>query len=268
MNTTTETQAPQILGHQQWLAARRALLRKEKAFTRQREALTAERMQLPWERVEKEYVFDGPDGRLSLADLFDGRSQLLIYHFMFGPGWKEGCVGCSFLCDGIDGALPHLHAHDVSLVVVSRAPLDELTPFKERMGWKFPWLSSQNSDFNYDYHVSFTPDQMAGGRGLYNFEEADLDIDELSGTSVFARNAQGEIFHTYSAYARGDEQLLLAYHYLEMTPLGRNEPGPRRNLSDWVRHHDRYNAGGSVSKTGRYMPVEETPRTACGCGAE
>jgi predicted dithiol-disulfide oxidoreductase (DUF899 family) len=266
MNTTTESIAPKIVSPEEWLAARRDLLRKEKSFTRQREALTAERLQLPWVRVEKEYVFDSSDGRVTLADLFDGRSQLIIYHFMFGPGWGEGCVGCSFLCDGIDGALPHLHAHDVSLVAVARAPLAELTKFKERMGWKFPWVSSHGSDFNFDYHVSFTPEQMASGRGFYNFTDDALEIDELSGTSVFVRNAQGEIFHTYSAYARGDEQLLMAYHYLEMTPKGRNEHGPRGNLSDWVRHHDRYEAGGTVARTGRYIPAEESSPTGCGCG--
>ena len=263
MSTTTTIHAPKIVSHEEWLAARRELLRKEKAFTRQRDALTAERGELPWERVEKEYVFDGPNGRETLADLFDGRSQLIIYHFMFGPGWGEGCVGCSFLCDGIDSVLPHLNAHDVSLVVVSRAPLAEIEPFKKRMGWKFKWVSSHGTDFNYDYHVSFTPEEMARGRGFHNFEEDEIDIEEISATSVFVRNGQGEIFHTYSAYARGDEQLLLTYHYLELTPKGRNEPGPRGNLSDWVRHHDRYGAGGTVAATGRYEPAETT---ACGCG--
>jgi predicted dithiol-disulfide oxidoreductase (DUF899 family) len=267
MKTFPESKTPEIVSHQEWLAARRALLRKEKAFTHQREALTAERMQLPWERVEKEYAFEGPEGRITLADLFDGRGQLIIYHFMFGPGWKEGCVGCSLLCDGMDGALPHLRAHDVSLAVVSRAPLAELMRFRQRMGWKFPWVSSHDSDFNHDYHVSFTSEQMAAGRGQYNFEEDDLEIDELSGTSVFTRNPQGEIFHTYSAYARGDEQLLTVYHYLELTPLGRNEHGPRGNLSDWVRHHDRYGAGGTVAGTGRYLPPDEALRTDCGCSA-
>ncbi len=266
MNMTT-IHTPKIVSHEAWLAARRALLLKEKALTKQREALTTERSEMPWERVEKEYAFDGPKGRVTLAELFDGRSQLIIYHFMFGPGWGEGCVGCSFLCDGIDGALPHLHAHDVSLVVVARAPLAEFAPFKERMGWKFPWVSAHGSDFNYDYHVSFTPEQMASGRVIYNFAEGPAEIDELSGSSTFVRNAEGEIFHTYSAYARGDEQLLTAYHYLEMTPKGRNEPGPRGNLSDWVRHHDRYDAGGTVAPTGRYVPAEESAPAACGCGA-
>ncbi len=266
--STTANRTPIIVNHEEWLAARRALLRNEKAFTKQREALTAERGEMPWERVEKEYVFDGPDGRVTLAELFDGRNQLVIYHFMFGPGWGEGCVGCSFLCDGIDGTLPHLHAHDVSLVAVARAPLAEFAPFKKRMGWKFPWVSAQGSDFNYDYHVSFTPEEMASGRGIYNFEEGPAEIDELSGSSVFVRNAQGEIFHTYSAYARGNEKLLAAYHFLELTPAGRNEHGPRGNLSDWVRHHDRYDAGGTVARTGRYVPAQESSPAVCGCGTE
>ncbi|MEO7319519.1 MAG: thioredoxin family protein [Chthoniobacteraceae bacterium] len=264
---TTSLKQPKIVTRDEWFAARKQLLNKEKQWTRMREELTAQRGELPWVKVEKPYVFAGPAGPETLADLFDGRSQLIVYHFMFGPGWDEGCVGCSFLADNIDGARPHLEAHDVTLVVVSRAPLTELEAFKQRMGWKFKWVSSDGSDFNYDFHVSFTKEDMARGKGIYNFEESKLEIDELSGTSVFTRDERGDVFHTYSAYARGDEQLLVAYDYLEMTPKGRNEHGPRGNLSDWVRHHDRYEADGFVDATGRYQAADQT-EAACGCGAD
>ncbi|MES2708880.1 MAG: thioredoxin family protein [Verrucomicrobiota bacterium] len=262
--------APRIVSREEWLSDRRALLAQEKALTREYDRLRGERRKLPWVRVEEDYRFEGPDGQESLSDLFAGRSQLIVYHFMLGPGWEEGCVGCSFLADHLDGAIQHLENHDVTVVVVSRAPLAELEAFKKRMGWKFKWVSSHDSDFNFDYQVSFTPEQMAQERKFHNFEWTPDVIEELSGTSVFAKDGDGGVFHTYSAYARGDEQLIGAYMLLDLTPKGRNENGPRRNLTDWARHHDRYDAGGRVAETGRYVPAEnaasEVPSSAgCGC---
>jgi predicted dithiol-disulfide oxidoreductase (DUF899 family) len=245
-----------IVSRDEWLAARKALLLKEKALTRARDALARERRELPWVKIEKAYVFEGPEGKLSLADLFDGRSQLIVKHFMLGPGWKEGCVGCSFELDHAEGALVHLQNHDVSYVAVSRAPYAEIAGFKRRMGWRIPWVSSAGSDFNYDFHVSFTPEELAAGEAYYNFERRKIGIDELSGRSVFYRDETGDIFHTYSSYGRGGEDTLGTYAFLDITPKGRNETGPMHNLSDWVRHHDRYGAGGHVAPTGRYVAAE------------
>jgi predicted dithiol-disulfide oxidoreductase (DUF899 family) len=229
----------QIVSRDEWIAARKELLRKEKDFTRLRDQLSAERRALPWVKVDKEYLFDTPSGRQSLGDLFDGRSQLVTKHFMFGPDWTDGCVGCSFEMDHIEGALVHLEHHDVSYVVVSRAPLAKIEAFRQRMGWRFRWVSSYGSDFNYDFHVSFTPEQVASGRAYYNYELRDVGIDELSGRSVFYRDEAGDIFHTYSSYARGGELFLSSYAVLDITPKGRDET-INGNLTDWVRHHDRY----------------------------
>lgn len=224
----------------EWLKARKALLKKEKELTQLRDALAKERRELPWVKVEKEYLFDTAEGKKSLHDLFQGRSQLIIYHFMLGPGWQEGCVGCSFLADHFDGAVAHLENHDVSLVVVSRATLPEIDAFKNRMKWNFQWVSSNNSDFNYDYHVSFTQDEINTGKVYYNYETRDFECEDLFGTSVFYKDTDGSIYHTYSSFARGNEQLVGAYHFLDMTPKGRNETGPTHSLIDWVRHHDKY----------------------------
>jgi predicted dithiol-disulfide oxidoreductase (DUF899 family) len=229
----------QIVSRDAWIAARRELLQKEKEFTHLRDTLNAERRALPWVKVEKDYLFDTPSGRQSLGELFDGRSQLVTKHFMFGPDWIDGCVGCSFEMDHIEGALVHLEHHDVSYVVVSRAPLEKIEAFRRRMGWRFRWVSSYGSDFNYDFHVSFTPEQVAGGKAYYNYELRDVGIDELSGRSVFYRDQAGDIFHTYSSYARGGELFLGSYAVLDITPNGRNET-INGNLTDWVRHHDRY----------------------------
>jgi predicted dithiol-disulfide oxidoreductase (DUF899 family) len=229
----------QIVSRDEWLAARTEFLQKEKEFTRLRDQLSAERRALPWVRVEKEYLFDTPDGQQPLGDLFAGRSQLVTKHFMLGPDWTDGCVGCSFEMDHIEGALVHLEHHDVSYVVVSRAPLEKIEAFKRRMGWRFRWVSSYGSDFNYDYHVSFTPEQIASGKAYYNYELRDVGIDELSGRSVFYRDEAGDIFHTYSSYARGGDLFLGSYAVLDITPIGRNET-INGNLTDWVRHHDRY----------------------------
>jgi predicted dithiol-disulfide oxidoreductase (DUF899 family) len=229
----------QIVSRDEWIAARKDLLRKEKDFTRLRDQLNAERRALPWVKLEKEYLFDTPNGRQSLGDLFDGRSQLVTKHFMFGPDWTDGCVGCSFEMDHIEGALVHLEHHDVSYVLVSRAPLAKIEAFRQRMGWRFRWVSSYGSDFNYDFHVSFTPEQIASGKAYYNYELRDVGIDELSGRSVFYREEAGDIFHTYSSYARGGELFLGSYAVLDITPKGRDET-INGNMTDWVRHHDRY----------------------------
>ena len=233
-----------IVSRGEWLEARKAHLAREKAFTRQRDELSRERRELPWVKVEKDYVFDGPHGKETLADLFGGKSQLIVYHFMFGPEWEEGCPYCSFLLDNTDGALVHLEQRDVTFVAVSRAPLSKIEAFKRRMGWRFKWVSSYGGDFNYDYHVSFTNDEMATGRIYYNFDTIDLQsvggTDELFGISVFCKTGDGDIFHTYSSYARGGDALLGTYQWLDLTPRGRDETGPRGNLTDWVKHHDRY----------------------------
>lgn len=225
-----------IVSRAEWLAARKAHLAHEKEFTRRRDALSAERRELPWVRVDKDYAFEGPKGRLSLADLFNGNSQLIVYHFMFGPGAKEGCEGCSFLADHFDGANLHLKHHDVSLVVVSRAPYGEFQPFRRRMGWEFPWVSSAGSDFNHDFHVSPSPAEKAAGRYEYNYEMHEGEGGEMPGFSIFHRNEAGEIFHTYSTYARGGDLLIGAYNFLDLTPKGRNEA----TIMKWMRHHDRY----------------------------
>jgi predicted dithiol-disulfide oxidoreductase (DUF899 family) len=228
-----------VVSQEEWLAARKAHLAHEKEFTRQRDQLSAERRQLPWVKVEKNYVFDGPSGKETLADLFGGRSQLIVYHFMLGPGWKEGCKSCSFLADHFDGSITHLGQRDVTLVAVSRAPLPEIEAFKERMGWKFKWVSSFGNDFNRDYHVSFTPDEMAKGEVYYNYHQGQFPSEEAPGASVFYKNDAGEIFHTYSAYARGLDILLGAYNFLDLAPKGRDEDGLAFTM-EWVRHHDRY----------------------------
>jgi predicted dithiol-disulfide oxidoreductase (DUF899 family) len=229
----------QIVSREDWLKARKALLTMEKEATHQRDRVNAARLALPWEKVDKDYQFDTPDGRKSLAGLFDGRSQLIVYHFMLGPGWKAGCPGCSFLSDHVDGALPHLEHHDVTWVAVSRAPLDEIDRYKRRMGWGFPWVSSFGSDFNHDFHVSFTEEELAGKTVGYNFEEipADRGNSELPGLSAFYRDPDtGEVFHSYSSYGRGPEELIGTLMILDRAPKGRNES----STMDFVKRHDEY----------------------------
>jgi len=255
---TPAMQQHKVVTREEWLAARKDLLAREKRLTRETDAVTADRLALPWVKVEKNYLFDSPSGKKSLADLFAGRSQLIVKHFMFGPGWKEGCVGCSFGSDHVEGALVHLEHHDVSYVAISRAPLAEIEPFKKRMGWNFDWVSSANNDFNFDYNVSFRKEDVKDGKVYYNYEMAPFMSEELSGLSFFYKDPAGNIFHTYSTYGRGDEKMLTTYMLLDMTPKGRNETGPRHNLSDWVRHHDRYDAGGYVDHTGRYVAPPES----------
>jgi predicted dithiol-disulfide oxidoreductase (DUF899 family) len=264
--TTPTIDHPNVVSPAEWVAARRALLIKEKDLTRQRDALDRQRRELPWVTVDKEYLFDCPRGRVTLSDLFGGRSQLIVQHFMFGPGWKEGCVGCSFKADHVDAAAIHLEHHDVTFVAISRAPLHEIEAFRKRMGWRFRWVSSYGSDFNYDYHVSFPKDGVATGKVYYNYATRDFLSEELSGNSVFYKNAAGTVYHTYSTHARGDEMLVGAYMYLDLTPKGRAETGPRHNLTDWVRHHDRYDDESCVDR-GRNVAARpaQAPR-ACETG--
>jgi predicted dithiol-disulfide oxidoreductase (DUF899 family) len=228
-----------IVSQDEWLAARKAHLAREKVFTRRRDQLSAERRALPWVKVDKTYVFDTPAGKKTLADLFDGRSQLIVYHFMLGPNWVEGCPSCSLLADHFDGARAHLAERDVTLAVVSRAPLPEIEAYKKRMGWRFPWASSFGSDFNFDYGVSFKLDDRGGGRGVYNYAQQDIDSDEMPGASVFYKDESGQVFHTYSAYARGLDILIGAYNFLDLAPKGRDEDALPWTMA-WVRRHDEY----------------------------
>jgi predicted dithiol-disulfide oxidoreductase (DUF899 family) len=228
-----------VVPQEEWLAARRALLLKEKEFTHLRDKINAERLALPWVKVEKNYEFDTPKGKTTLTELFAGRTQLMVYHFMLGPGWEAGCPGCSFLSDHLDGALPHLEHHDVTLTAVSRAPLTEIEAYKKRMGWKFPWVSAFGSDFNYDFHVSFREDELAKGNVTYNFTETPATAGtptELPGLSAFYKDESGDIFHTYSSYARGGEELIGTLMILDRAPKGRNE----KTTMDFVRRHDEY----------------------------
>jgi predicted dithiol-disulfide oxidoreductase (DUF899 family) len=243
MSTAVET-GHKVVSREEWAKAHAAHLTKEKEFTRQRDELSRQRRELPWVKVEKNYVFDGAKGKETLSDLFDGRSQLLVYHFMLGPEWQEGCIGCSFHADHMDGAIQHLVHHDVNFVAVSRAPFAKIKAFQKRMGWRFKWVSSYLNDFNFDHHVSFSKDDRARGRVYYNFAERDFESDELPGISVFYKNENSEIFHSFSSYARGLDILLGTYNYLDITPKGRNEA--RRGM-DWVKHHDRYEGAPSSS---------------------
>jgi predicted dithiol-disulfide oxidoreductase (DUF899 family) len=249
-----------VVPHDQWIAARKAYLAEEKAFSRARDALARKRRELPWEKVDKNYVFDTPAGKQSLADLFGGRSQLIVYHFMLGPGWEAGCPSCSYLADHFDGPAIHLTQRDVSFVVVSRAPLSEIETFQRRMGWRFKWASSFGSDFNSDYQVSFTPEEKAGGKVLYNYEFIDsFPSEERPGASVFYKNPAGEIFHTYSTYGRGLDILIGTYNFLDLAPKGRDEESLAWSMA-WVRHHDRYE-GAVVDTKASY----QEPKSASCC---
>lgn len=243
----------QVVSRDVWIAARIALLEKEKEMTRLRDRLAEERRALPRVKVEKAYIFDTPHGKRSLSDLFEDRSQLIVKHFMLAPGQIEGCVGCSFEMDHIEAALQHLERHDVKFAAVARAPLNEIEAFRLRMGWRFDWVSSHGSDFNYDFNASFTPEAIESGEAFYNYKKGKLPLEDLSGFSVFCKNERGEIFHTYSAFGRGAEEVLGTYMLLDLTPRGRNENGPNFDLTDWVRHHDRYGADGHVSAVGRWV---------------
>ena len=230
----------EIVDHERWIAARQELLAREKEFSRLREDLARQRRGLPWERVGKEYVFAGPEGALSLSDLFRGRSQLVVYHFMFTPDWDEGCPHCSFWADTFDGAVVHLAARDISFVAISRAPLAKLTAYQRRMGWTFPWVSASATDFNYDFGVSFAPAALADGTAGYNYGSTDAGLEDREGISVFCRDDTGAVFHTYSAYARGIDMVNSAYQFIDLTPKGRDEPSDAPQY--WVRRHDEYGA--------------------------
>ncbi len=237
MNATQEPlTGHSVVSRAEWIEARKALMVKEKAVTRLYDQMCAARRELPWVKVEEDYVFQGPEGHVTLVELFEGRSQLVIYHFMYGPGWEEGCKSCSFISDNIDSLNLHLPHHDVTLMAVSRAPFAEFQAFKKRMGWKFNWVSSAGNDFNFDYGVSFTEESMAKGHTTYNYAPFDGSYPELPGISVFYKDAAGDVYHTYSTYARGGDILIAVHNWLDMTPHGRNE----LEIMDWVRHHDKY----------------------------
>lgn len=252
----------QVVSREEWWKARVALLDHEKALTRHRDAVSALRLTLPWVRLETDYVFDGPDGEVSLSDLFQGRSQLYIKHFMMAPGAEHQCVGCSLALDHVQHLLPHLENHDVSYAVVARAPIEEIEAVRKRMGWTVLWVSSFHSSFNYDFHVSFRPEDVEAGRAQYNFRTAPewaATVQDLAGRSVFYKDSAGDIFHTYSGYSRGGEDAMGIYGILDAMPKGRNETGPNHSLTDWARPRDMYGRGGEVEPNGRYHAPD------CGC---
>ena len=226
-----------VVSREEWIEARKRLLLKEKEFTRLRDALSQQRRDLPWERVAKRYVFDGPSGPEALPELFEGRSQLIVYHFMFAPEWEAGCPHCSRWADSFNGIIVHLSHRDATMVAVSRAPYAKLAAYKKRMGWTFKWVSSFATDFNFDYRVSFTPDEVAKKAAPYNYTVQDPDASEREGVSVFYKDPEGDVFHTYSTYARGIDMLCVDYHYLDLVPKGRDEHGEG---PFWVRRHDEY----------------------------
>jgi predicted dithiol-disulfide oxidoreductase (DUF899 family) len=228
-----------VVSRDEWLAAGKQLLTKEKELTRLRDQLSAERRELPWIKVEKPYVFDRPTGKETLADLFSGRSQLIVYHFMYPASWNEGCPSCSFRADNFNGIIVHLNHRDVTMVAVSKGPFEKLEAYKKRMGWTFKWVSFSGSDFNRDYHVSFTPEEMQKGEMYYNYTTTKFPVEEAPGISVFYRHEQGGIFHTYSCYARGLDMLNGAYHYLDLVPKGRDEDTLSYPM-EWLRRHDQY----------------------------
>jgi predicted dithiol-disulfide oxidoreductase (DUF899 family) len=238
LKTIRGTKEHKVVSPKQWLAARKRLLVKEKKFSKLRDQLNRQRRELPWAKVDKEYVFDTPRGRRTLAQLFDGRSQLIVYHFMFGPGWKDGCPHCSFWADHYDSVNHHLGARDTTFVVISRAPLKEIAPFKKRMGWRFNWVSSNETDFNFDFNVSFTPEQIRSRKVFYNYVSGPMGIDEREGVSAFYRDKRGDVYHTYSSYARGIDLMNTTYNFLDLTAKGRDEHPD--HPQDWVRYHDKY----------------------------
>ena len=252
---------PKVVSPEEWLAARKELLKKEKEFSKARDEISRLRREMPWEKVAKSYVFEGPNGKETLADLFGERSQLIVYHFMLGPGWSEGCPSCSYISDHIDGSIVHLAARDVRLVVVSRAPLAQIEAFKKRMGWRFHWVSSNGTDFNYDYQVSKPENEK--GEAYYNYAMQQFPSEERPGTSVFFKDAAGNIFHTYSSYARGLDILIGAYNWLDLTPKGRDEEGLKHSMA-WVRHHDKYGPGYQVDAKAEYVqPAKSADHSCC-----
>ena len=240
LESQTKAKHLSIVPESEWLVARRDLLRREKELMRLRDEVSAHRRQLPWVKVEKEYLFAGPNGKETLSELFDGRSQLIVYHFMLGPGWEEGCKNCSYLADHFDGANIHLPHRDVTLVAISRAPLQEIRAYQKRMGWGFKWVSSNENEFNFDYHVSFTPEEEKKNEVYYNYRKGEFNCEEMPGLSVFYRDEDGTVYHTYSTYARGLDNIVGTYQFLDLVPKGRDE-NPDSPM-DWVRRHDEYSA--------------------------
>jgi predicted dithiol-disulfide oxidoreductase (DUF899 family) len=261
-SSVIEAVQPNVVSRAEWLAARTEFLTKEKEFTRLRDELSRQRRALPWEKVEKRYEFDSTWGKTTLADLFAGRSQLIVYHFMLGPGWEQGCPSCSFWADHFDATTVHLANRDTALVVISRAPLAEIEAFQRRMGWKFQWLSSFDSDFNFDYHVSFRPEERSEGNVYYNYAVSGFPSEEGPGISVFARNPAGEVFHTYSTYGRGLDILNGTYNLLDLVPKGRDEDGLAFSMA-WVRHHDRYTEGYLVDPAAKYAQPRKSEGSCC-----
>lgn len=228
-----------IVSKDEWLAARSALLKKEKEFTVLRDKLGQQQRDMPWVSVDKEYLFVGPNGKQTLSDLFDGRTQLIVYHFMYDPNWDAGCPSCSFWADNFNGIVVHLNQRDVTMIAVSRAPYSKIEEYKKRMGWNFKWVSSYDNDFNFDYHISFTPKELSEKKAFYNYNLQDTHSPEREGVSVFYKDTADHVFHTYSAYARGIDVLNVAYHYLDLVPKGRDEDG-HEFAQFWVRRHDEY----------------------------
>src|SRR5580658_6662533 len=255
------TEQATVVPPAEWVAARKELLRKEKEFTRLRDELSRQRRALPWEKVEKQYIFDGPRGPETLADLFGGKSQLIVYHFMFGPGWKEGCPSCSYLADTFDGAAVHLAHRDVTFMAISRATMPEIEAFKKRMGWQFKWVSSFGNEFNRDYQASFSPQDIVVGKVYYNYETTEFPSEEGPGASVFYKNEAGEIFHTYSCYARGLDAMVGTYNWLDLAPKGRDEDGLTFTMA-WVRHHDKYE-GAVVDPKAVYIQPAKVAGSCC-----
>lgn len=236
---TTPMNSPKIVSPEEWLTARLALLRQEKEYTRLGDQLSADRRELPWVRMTNAYAFESPAGRVSLADLFGGHRQLIVQHFMLGPGWEQGCKSCSFMLDHFNPTVPHLAARDVAFAAISHAPLAEILPFKARMGWDVNWVSSHGTGFNQDFHVSFTEEEIARGGVPYNYGRMDFPQTEAPGISVFARDDAGAVYHTYSTYGRGVEVVMTTYDLLDLVPKGRDEAGLEYGM-EWLRHHDRY----------------------------
>ena len=228
-----------IVSENEWIEARKALLKKEKELTILGDQLNQQRRELPWKEVNKEYVFEGPNGKQTLRELFDGRSQLIVYHFMFDPSWEAACLHCSFWADNFNGIIVHLNQRDVTMIAVSRAPYSKLAAYEKRMGWDFKWVSSYDTDFNFDYHVSFTPEELDRKETFYNYNLQDTHSSEREGVSVFHKDPADCVYHTYSAYARGIDMLNVAYHYLDLVPKGRDEAG-HEFPQFWVRRHDEY----------------------------
>ena len=245
-----------VLSRDEWIEARKALLKKEKEFTRQKDQLFAECRALPWVKVEKNYVFDTASGKRTLADLFGDKSQLIVTHFMLGPEWEQGCIGCSFGADHYDGIVIHLEHHDVAFVVVSRAPLPKIDAFKKRMGWRFKWVSSFGTDFNPDYQVSFANGEKPQGKVYYNYVMSEFPSEERPGASVFYKDENGQVFHTYSTYGRGLDILIGTYNFLDLVPKGRDEEGLKHTMA-WVRHHDRYTEGYAVDAKAPYRQPDK-----------